>query len=215
MKAFYLGYQGVINMSQDRGYVVPELAEANLTPPTLNVTRFFRKFPASFEMIRDSNEEIIRFEFWDVPLSRLPGKTGEKMYDRIIVALKELEYVPPHMFRLIVIVQDYQEEQLSSEMILINEIGCRFEIFCYQFFENISRKHHLPKCEYANDFAVQVKMQYVSLRDFPKISNADWVSKYIRDGPGDVLRVEGDIPKTHHARLVVPSRKPRQLLPED
>ena len=62
-------------MAQNRNYVMH--TNPLLTPPPENSATFFRSFPAHFDVTDKSGQEIIRFEFWNVLLDKLPGRPGQ------------------------------------------------------------------------------------------------------------------------------------------
>ncbi|KAG0696316.1 hypothetical protein GWK47_026579 [Chionoecetes opilio] len=137
--------KGALAMARDRSYV---LSGDNplLTPPPRDSKTFFRSFPAHFDVTDHLGQQVIRFEFWNKPLSKLPGREGQVVAKRVRRAARRTG-VPLTRVRLELLVPHYTHRQEGQERRALKGLGAYLEVFQHQFF---SRANELPSSRLAN-----------------------------------------------------------------
>lgn len=200
--------QGALSMAQHRGY---EVVRNNilLKPPPSSCDSFFRCFPAHFDVTSPLYGETIRFEFWDVPLGKLPGQVGQLVAGRVRRAARAMA-VAPSSVRLMLVVPHCTHLQERQERRAVERLGAQMEVFPHHFF---SRVHHL--CRQPPHRLLKDRLQlehfrelYGPLANLPKINADDLLCRYLGASPGDVLLSGGVSGTMVSWRLVVPSRRP-------
>ena len=200
--------KGAMCMARDRNYVMHS-DNPRLTPPPENAAAFFRSFPAHFDVTDKSGQEVIRFEFWDVPLGKLPGREGQLAAKRVRRAARDTGVVLTRV-HLVLLVPQYSHRIERLEQCALRGLGAHLEVFPHQFFSGVNSLHRLPRCQLlASQMMVdQFQDVYGSAANLPKISCNDFTSRYLGAGPGDVVLSSGALGGPCSWRLVLPSRRP-------
>ncbi|KAG0695315.1 hypothetical protein GWK47_026945 [Chionoecetes opilio] len=120
--------KGVLAMARDRGYVSGN--NQLLTPPPRDTTTFFRSFPAHFDVTDRLGQQVIRFEFWKKPLSKLPGREGQAVAMRVRRAARRTG-VPLTRLRLVLLVPHYTHQQERQERRALKRLGAEVEVFTH------------------------------------------------------------------------------------
>lgn len=206
---------GAVCMAQDRGYMM-QSDNPLLTPPPTNTTAFFRKLPAHFDVTDKLGEEVIRFEFWNVPLNKLPGEVGQLLARRVRRTARHTGVVPARV-HLVLLVPHSTRQQERPERQALKSLGAKVEVFLHQFFVRVNHPHHLPSCELLRDQAMLQRFQdrYGSVANLPKISSEDFVSRYLGAVPGDILLSTSAFGGMRSWRLVVPPLRSHDTYTEE
>lgn len=211
----YLALQGVLSMAQARGYVA-QPGNPELVPPPTNIKKFFRCFPAYFDLWDPSYHERVRIEFWDKSLGRIIGrKRGRRFWPSITNALKRKLEGGGLTLRMIFLVVNYTDKQVRVETRHARKkFGCHIEVFRYQFFGGI---HKLPQNPIVTlvrnrEEVARLRHRYGLLSNLPKLSTKDFMARYLNAQPGDVVDVVYRESGKRDKRYVVPSTKKRKFL---
>ncbi|KAG0711066.1 hypothetical protein GWK47_021456 [Chionoecetes opilio] len=137
--------KGALAMARDRGYVMSG-DNPLLTPPPRDSKTFFRSFPAHFDVTDRLGQQVIRFEFWNKPLSQLPGQEGQVVAKRVRRAARRTG-VPLTRVRLVLLVPQHTHRQERQERRALKTLGAHLEVFQHQFF---SRRTSCPPRRPAN-----------------------------------------------------------------
>lgn len=203
-----LALQGALSMAQDRGYKVQSDNPLLKPPPTCCAT-FFNSFPAYFDVTNPVYGETIRFEFWNVPLNKLPGQAGQLATERLRRAARTMAVAESAM-RFILLVPQYSHYLEKRERHAVERLGAQLEVFSHHFFltvHNLRRQqpHQLLKDRLMLE---RLKELYGPVANLPKISEDDLLCRYLGAGPGDVLLSGDGCDGMVSWRLVMPSRSP-------
>lgn len=207
--------QGVLNMAYDRGYE-PLRDDPLLKPPPSSCAAFFRSFPTHFDVISQVYGEKIRFEFWNLPLDKLPGQAGQLAMRRVCRAARAMS-VAVSAVRLVLVVPHYSQQQEKRERKAIEHLGAELEVFPYHFFSMVHNLRRQQSHQLLKDRLLLERLRelYGPVANLPKISADDLLCRYLGAGPGDML-LSGD---SHVGmvswRLVVPCRRPGHDNPEE
>lgn len=199
---------GALSMAQDRGYRVQSDNPLLKPPPTCCVT-FFRSFPAYFDVINPVYGETIRFEFWNVPLNKLPGQAGQFVTRRLCRAARTMAVAESAM-RFILMVPQYSHHLEKRAKHAVDRLGAQLEVFPHHFFltvHNLLRQqpHKLLKDRLMLE---RLKEMYGPVANLPKVREDDLLCRYLGAGPGDVLLSGDGCNGMVSWRLVMPNRSP-------
>lgn len=207
-----------MSMARDRHYVT-QTDNPLLSPPPTNSAAFFRAFPAHFDVTDSLGQQVIRFEFWNVPLCRLPGRAGQLVARRVRRAALDTGMALARL-RLVLLVPQYTHRQERRERQALRGQGAQLEVFPHHFFARVNQLHRQPCCQLLADRMLLEHFQdvYGSVANLPKISANDFMCRYLGAGPGDILLSHGALGTfggIRSWRLVVPCRRPRDEHPGD
>lgn len=200
--------QGALSMVQDRGYKVVHNNPLFKLPP-ISSEAFFRSFPAHFDVISPAYGETIRFEFWNVPLNKLPGQAGELVTGRVRRAASVMA-VPVTSLRLVLVVPQYSQHLEERERRAVKRLGAQLEVLPYHFFSSVHQLRRQPPHQLLKDRLLLERLQelYGPVANLPKLSAEDLLCRYLGAGPGDVLLSGNGSTGMVSWRLVVPCRRP-------
>ncbi|KAG0720422.1 hypothetical protein GWK47_048546 [Chionoecetes opilio] len=194
-------------MARDRGYVMSG-DNPLLTPPPRDSKTFFRSFPAYFDVTDRLGQQVIRFEFWNKPLSQLPGWEGQVVTKRVHRAARRTG-VPLTRVRLVLLVPQHTHRQDRQERRALKTLGAHLEVFQHQFFSRANELPSSPPWELLADRMLVERYQYVygHVGDLPKINADNFWCRYLGAVYGDILLSSGGQGGTRSIQLVVPSRR--------
>ncbi|KAG0728114.1 hypothetical protein GWK47_003834 [Chionoecetes opilio] len=199
--------KGALAMARDRSYV---LSGDNplLTPPPRDSKTFFRSFPAHFDVTDHLGQQVIRFEFWNKPLSKLPGREGQVVAKRVRRAARRTG-VPLTRVRLELLVPHYTHRQEGQERRALKGLGAYLEVFQHQFFSRANELPSSPPCELLAEGMLVERYQdmYGHVGDLPKINADNFWCRYLGAAYGDILLSSGGQGGMRSIQLVVPSRR--------
>ena len=213
-RALRRALKGAMCMARDRNYVT-HTDNPMLTPPPESSAVFFRSFPAHFDVTDKSEREVIRFEFWNVPLDKLPSRPGQPGQPGQLVAQRVRRVardtgVALNRVHLVLLVPQYSHRIEQLEQRALEGLGAHLEVFPHQFFSGVNYLQRLPRCQLLASQMMVDHFQdvYGSAANLPKISCHDFTCRYLGAGPGDVILSSGALGGPCSWRLVLPSRRP-------
>lgn len=206
--------QGTLSMARDRGYKVHSDNPLFKPPPSCCAT-FFSSFPAHFDVTNPVYGEAIRFEFWNVPLNKLPGQAGQLATRRLRRAARAMD-VAVSGLRLVLVVPQYSHHLEKRERRAVERLGAQLEVFPHHFFLTVHHLYHQHPHQLLKDRLMleRLKEMYGPVANLPKISEDDLLCRYLGAGPGDVLLSGDGCASMVSWHLVVPCRSAPHDHPE-